>query len=159
LKLLKFALLALVALLASLEWQSATITETGAFVSITGFESYPQIGLFLALQVVSIFGSRYWSTRTARVAIVLVGLFSALAITPVASAAGSNSLELLRLKLEKATGISDWVSQTEVIGSLNTNQFMIWGIVVAMSLLVTLSLLSAFNRRAAGPKQQSDWLN
>lgn len=156
---LNLALLAVVAILASLEWQSAVIRENGLFVSITGFESFPQIGLFLMLQLVAIFGSRYWSKRTARIAVVLVGLVSALAITPVAASAANGSLELLRVKVESATGISDWISQVEILESLQTNELAILGIVTAMILLVILSVISAFNRRAAGPKKQTDWLN
>ena len=156
---LNLALLAAVAILASLEWQSAVIRETGLAISITGFESFPQLGLFLLLQLVAIFGSRYWSKRTARIAVVLVGFVSLLAISPVATSAANGSLELLRVKIESATGISDWISQVEILDSLQTNELAIWGIVTAMSLLVVLSVISAFNRRAAGPKKPSDWLN
>lgn len=158
-KAISLSLLIAVAILASLEWQSAVISETGARLAISGYESYPQIGLFLALQVVALFGARYWSKRTSRIAVVLVGLFSALAVTPVAAVAASNSLQILHLKVEKATGISDWVSQLEVMDGLTTNYLAIVGIVAAMILLVGVSVLNAFNRRAAGPKQQSDWLN
>ena len=152
-------LLAVVAILAALEWQHAVIRETGLVVSITGFESFPQIGLFLLLQLVAIFGSRYWSIRTARFAVVLVGLVSALAIAPVAASVSNGSQEMLRLKVESSTGISDWISQVQILDALKTNELAIWGIVAAMLLLIFLSVLSAFNRRAAGPKKQTDWLN
>lgn len=157
---LKLALVALVAILASFELQGAVISETGLQVSVTGYESFPQIALIIALQLVAIFGSRYWGRTSSRVASLLVSVFSILAIAPMVNGIFDNGgLQLIRAKVEKATGIADWVSQLEIIGPLQTNLVCLWAIVVAMSLSVALNLASAIFRQKAPLNQPSDWLN
>ena len=152
-------MLASVVILAAFTWQSAVSIETGAVFSATGFDSYPQIGLFLALQLVAAFGSRYWGRRAARFAGLLVAIFSLLAIAPIAATVISGEPRLLQVAIEKATGISDWVSQLEFLETLQTNLPVIAGIVLAMFLLVVLNVVGAFKRRSAKPEQQTDWVN
>ena len=156
---LSLLLLIIAAILASLTWQSAVISETAKQLSVTGFDNYPQIGLFLGLQLVAIFGARYWSKIASRVAGLLVALFSLLSITPIAGAIASGEPRLLQLAIEKATGISDWDSQLETIQSLQTNLVAMFGIVIVMLLLVAGNLIGLFLRRAPKPEQQTEWLN
>lgn len=147
------------AILASLTWQSAVISETAKPLSVTGLDIYPQIGLFLGLQLVAIFGARYWSKIASRVAGVLVALFSLLSITPIAGVLTSGEPRLLQAAIEKATGISDWDSQLATIQSLQTNLVAMFGIVAVMLLLVAGNLIGLFLRRAPKPEQQPEWLN
>jgi hypothetical protein len=156
---LSLALLVSAAILASVPWQSAIIIETAKPLSVTGFDNYPQIGLFLGLQLVAIFGARYWSKTASRAAGAIVALFSLLAIIPIASALAAGEPRLLQVAIEKATGISDWSSQLETVQSLQTNLPAMYGIVSVMLLLVTSNILGLFTRRAAKPEQQTDWLN
>jgi hypothetical protein len=156
---LSLVLLVSAAILASLTWQSAVISETAKPLSVTGFDIYPQIGLFLGLQLVAIFGARYWSKIASRVAGVLVALFSLLSITPIAGVLTSGEPRLLQAAIEKATGISDWDSQLETVQSLQTNLVAMVGIVSVMLLLVAGNLIRLFLRRAPKPEQQTEWLN
>lgn len=156
---LSLVLLISAAILASLTWQSAVITETAKSLSVTGFDNYPQIGLFLGLQLVAIFGARYWSKLASRVAGVLVALFSLLSVTPIAGVLTSGEPRLLQLAIEKATGIADWDSQLETIQSLQTNLVAMFAILIVMLLLVAGNLIGLFLRRAPKPEQQTDWLN
>lgn len=156
---ISFVLLPAVVVLASLPWQTATITETGFEVSSTGFDGYPQLGLFLALQLVTLFGARYWGRRSSALAKILVALFSTLSILPLIGIVLSGKLRLLQKQIETTTGISDWDSQLEVIDSLTSNMGAVWGIVLAMSLLVLANLFSAFFSSATHRKTAEDWLN
>lgn len=156
---LSLVLLISAAILASLTWQSVVISETAKQHSVTGFDNYPQIGLFLGLQLVAIFGARYWSKVASRVAGMLVALFSLLSITPIAAVLASDEPRLLQVAIEKATGISDWDSQLATIQSLQTNLFAMYSIVAVMLLLVAGNLIGLFLRRAPKPEKQTDWLN
>ena len=156
---LSLILTLLVIFLTSISWQSATVTETSAAVSSTGFDGYPQIGLFLILQVVGLFGARYWGNRTAKIAGTLVALVSALAIMPIASVALSGDVRLLQHQVEKLTGIADWESQVSILNSLETNTSVIFGIFGSMIALLLVNLISALSPREAKPDAQREWLN
>jgi hypothetical protein len=156
---ISFVLLLAVIVLAALPWQTAKITETGFELSSTGFDGFPQVGLFLTLQLVTLFGSRYWGRRASAMAKILVALFSTFAILPLIGSALSGELRLLQKRIESATGISDWGSQLDVIDSLTSNMAAVWGIVLAMSLLVLANLSSLFISRSTQRKSAEEWLN
>lgn len=156
---LSLALIALVVVGASQTWQSANLNDTGAAIEASGFSAFPQLGLLIAIQLLILFGSRYWSRWPAVVATLLAASLSLLATKSVLDTALNGSLNLISVKITAATGIADWTSQQDAIHNLQTNPFAIWLTLISSVLLVFLSLRGPFIRRAAKSSSTGEWVN
>lgn len=154
-----FLLLAIAIVGAAQTWQSATLTETAAQLSINGFAAYPQIGLVIALQLLVLFGSRYWKFVPALIAMIIGAALSALAILPILQSTMSNRWHLLQSQITAATGLADWLAQREAISDLQVNTLAIWLTIGALALLQLWNFRSPFLRRAATKRTDGDWVN
>ncbi len=152
-------LIILAAIGASQDWQSANLLESGASVSASGFSAFPQLGLVIAIQLLTFFGARYWAKWPAVVATSLAAVLSLLALSSVFGAVFGSNLNLISAKVAAATGIADWSSQQEAIHNNQTNPLAIWLTLAASSLLVIWSLRAPFVRRAAKTSSANQWVN
>lgn len=153
-------LLLLVGLIScSQTWQSANLNDTGQSVSVSGFSAYPQLALILAIQVLVLFGARYWN-KVLSIAVLAIGLIlSVISLLPILLAVSSEQIDLISPQVTAATGIADWISQQDSIHNLNVNLFAIY---IAISALIALSIWNVrlpFIRRAAKPETQNEWVN
>lgn len=152
-------LLAVIAISASLTWQSARLDEQGVTVEGTGFGGFTQIGLFIALQVLGLFGVRYWSRVGAWVATVLVALLSLATLWPLLGAVTSGDLRIIQGQVTKLTGIADWQSQTEVLTNLSVNTPAILVAAGSMLALIAWSVRGALTKRQAKQPDDAKWLD
>ena len=153
--------LVLVLLFASSQpWQTATLIETGETLSVTGFEQEPQLGLFIAIQALFAFGSRYWSRGIAISAGVISVGVSVLTCLPLFSLAGNSNPELLRSLIAGKTGVADWVAQVELISALTTANGYIWLATACSSALLVLLVVQSFGLKGRNAKKTNpNWVN
>ena len=153
--------LVLVLLFASSQvWQSATLIETGETLSVTGFEQEPQLGLFIAIQALFAFGSRYWSKAITVAAGAVSIAVSLLTCLPLFSLVGQTQPELLRNLIATKTGVGDWPAQVDLISSLSTANGYIWlATCCSAALLVLLAAQSLGLKSRNTKKVSSNWIN
>lgn len=144
---------------ASLTWQSAHLDEQGVTIEASGFSGFTQIGLFLALQILGLFGVRYWNRLGAWIATSLVALLSVATISPILGAVASADFRLIQKQVTKLTGIADWQAQAEVLTNLSVNMPAILTTLVAMLALAVWSVRGAVSMRQAKRSTSSEWLD
>lgn len=141
-------------------WQTATLIETGEVLSVTGFEQEPQLGLFIAIQALFAFGSRYWSRGIAIAAGVVSITVSLLTCLPLFNLVGQARPELLRNLIATKTGVGDWPAQVELITGLSSASGYIWvSTVCSAALLVLLAIQSLGIKSRNAKKNNSNWVN
>jgi hypothetical protein len=153
-------LIVAIAIFGSLDWQSATVIEPSRDIAINGFAALPQLGLVIAIQLLLLFGSRYWSRIPGLIAVGIGFALSALAITPLFALLFSDP-QLLQTQIAALTGIADFQSQLQGVKGLNTQKSLIALTVAATCLAALWSLRLPFvKRHTAGSKSaDGDWLN
>jgi hypothetical protein len=144
---------------ASQDWQSANLNDTGKSVSVSGFAAYPQIGLILGIQVLVLFGARYWNKALSITVVSIALILTALSLMPVLVEATAGPIELITQQVTAATGIADWVSQQDSIHNLNVNLTAIYTSTSALLALALWNMRSPFVRRAAKQESQNEWVN
>ncbi|CAB4958775.1 unannotated protein [freshwater metagenome] len=159
---LRVTLLLIVALaiFGSLDWQSATVIEPSRDIAINGFAALPQLGLVIAIQLLLLFGSRYWSRTPGLIAVVIGFTLSALAISPVFALLFGEP-QLLQNQIAALTGIADFQSQLEGVKGLHTQNTFIALTAVAACLAAVWSLRLPFVKRHSSGSKSADgeWLN
>ena len=159
---LRVTLLLIVALaiFGSLDWQSATVIEPSRDIAINGFAALPQLGLVIAIQLLLLFGSRYWSRTPGLIAVVIGFTLSALAISPVFALLFGEP-QLLQNQIAALTGIADFQSQLEGVKGLHTQNTFIALTAVAACLAAVWSLRLPFVKRHSSGSKRADgeWLN
>ena len=118
-----------------------------------------EIGLFLALQILGLFGVRYWNRLGAWIATSLVALLSIATIWPILSAVASEDFRIIQKQVTKLTGIADWQAQTDVLTNLSVNMPAILTTVIAMLALAVWSIRGAIAKRQAKRAAGSEWLD
>ena len=152
-------LMAVITIGASLTWQSARLDEQALSVEASGFSGFTEIGLFLALQILGLFGVRYWNRLGAWIATSLVALLSIATIWPILSAVASEDFRIIQKQVTKLTGIADWQAQTDVLTNLSVNMPAILTTVIAMLALAVWSIRGAIAKRQAKRAAGSEWLD
>ena len=151
--------MAVITIGASLTWQSAQLDEQGVTIEASGFSGFTQIGLFLALQILGLFGVRYWNRLGAWIATSLVALLSVATIWPILGAVASADFRIIQKQVTKLTGIADWQAQAEVLTNLSVNMPAILTTLVAMLALAVWSIRGAVSKRQAKRSTSSEWLD
>ena len=152
-------LLVICSIASSQDWQSASLNDTGKTLAVNGFGAYPQIGLVLAVQLLVLFGARYWNRALAIIVLCVAFLLTLLAVLPIAISAVQAKFELLTPQITSATGIADWVSQREVVHNLNLNSIAIWVTLLTLVAVCAWNLRLPFMRRALKAQTQNEWVN
>jgi hypothetical protein len=101
--------------LASQTWASAVIIDTDQAVQISGLEAYPQISIALVVWLLIAFVVRYTRSLFSRFMLTAVLFLSVAILAPILFESSSGSLTILSPSLAKATGVSDWTTQSNLI--------------------------------------------
>lgn len=152
-------LLAVIAICASFTWQSARIADLGVTVEASGFSGFSQIGLFLSLQILGLFGLRYWNRVGSLIATALVTALSFASIWPLLGTVASGDFRIIQSQVTKLTGIADWQSQTDVLANLSVNTPAVLITLGVMLSLTLWSIRGAFVKRQAKQASASEWLD
>jgi len=108
---------------ASQEWAATTVIESQNRITVSGLDAYPQITFILLTGVLILWLTRYLNSLFSRflTTAVVVLLFATASPTWFESASGS--LSILSPQISKATGVSDWLGQSELIQASVYNHF------------------------------------
>jgi len=157
---LTLLLIAAIIVFGSLDWQSATVIEPARNIGINGFSALPQLGLVIAIQLLLLFGSRYWSKIPGLIAVGIGFALSVLAIVPVFALAFGEP-HLLQTQIAALTGIADFQSQLQSVKELNTQGLLIALTAVAACLTALWSLRLPFviGHTFGRKNADGDWLN
>jgi hypothetical protein len=130
---------------ASQVWASTSIIESQNRLSVTGLDAYPQVAFILLTGVLILWLTRYLNSLFAKflTSAVVILLFATASPTWFESASGS--LSILSPQISKATGVSDWLGQSDLITNSSYNHlaadcFVISLIIWFVSLLALLWL-------------------
>jgi hypothetical protein len=153
-------LIVAIAVFGTLDWQSARVVEPAIRVAINGFAAIPQLGLVIAIQLLLLFGSRYWSKVPGLIAVGIGFSLSALALAPTFSLLFGEP-QLLQAQIAALTGIADFQSQLDNVKGLNTQKTFIALTAVAACLASVWSLRLPFikRHRSGSKSRDDDWLN
>lgn len=130
---------------ASQVWASATIRDSGEVITMTASDAYPQLVVVFTAGILLVWISRYLEAVFARFLGSAIVLFLFAAVAPVWFDAAAGSLNILSPTITKKTGVSDWLSQAELISNSSYNHLasdvfilmMIGWLFAAMTLLWT----------------------
>ena len=156
-----FGLLSAVQLiLMNATWQQATLTDSGAQLGVTGFDVAGSLTLIVFMELLTVFGVRYWRPVVARIAIGLVTALGVLILWSSSSAVFGQR-HWLQSAIAIKTGIADWESQASAVSAWSEQPAL------AMSTWIVASLLTAWGLRAAFLKlgarkaklSTSDWVD
>ncbi len=96
-------------------WASSTIAESGNRLVISGLDAYPQITFILLTGILILWLTRYLNSLFARFLTSAVTLLLFATASPIWFESASGSLAILSPQISKATGISDWLGQSELL--------------------------------------------
>ena len=158
------ALALVLAISAGQVWQTATIADTQVVVSRNGFESFPVIGLLIALQILLLFVLRYSSRMVRIVLLLLLALLTFVAGYEAATAAFTER-PILSVAIEKATGVAGWSDQLENavsrVSAYSPSAYVFSVALFALVLWLALGVLVRATKRK--PQNQTDqqnlWVN
>lgn len=145
-------------------WQSATITDTRVVVSRNGFESFPVIGLLLALQILLLFVLRYSSSSIRISLVLLLAVLTYLAGYEAATAAFTER-PILSGVVEKATGVAGWSDQlnnaVSQVSAYSPSAYVFSVSLFALVLWLALGVLVKASKRKAQNQtdRQNLWVN
>lgn len=100
---------------ASQIWASATISETGQLVSISGLDAYPQVTFLLLTGVLIVWLTRYLTSLFSKFLASAVAVLLAATSAPIWFESAAGSISILTPQIAKLTGVSDWLGQSELI--------------------------------------------
>jgi hypothetical protein len=106
-------------ILASQVWAQSDIIESGTNVSITGLAAYPQLTFILVAWTIILAIGRYIKSFFGKFLMSAISILLFATAAPVWFESASGSMAILSPQISKVTGVSDWVSQ----GELLTNSF------------------------------------
>ena len=112
---IQLASIAVLWILGSQTWASAFVAETQQEVQVSGLEAYPQLSIVLAVWLLIAFVARYLRSLFARFMMSAVLVLSMAILSPILFESASGSLAILSPSLSKATGVSDWATQSNLI--------------------------------------------
>jgi len=126
--------LAMMWIFASQTWALAVITDTEQTVQVSGLEAYPQIAIALVVWPLVAFVGRYTKSLFGRFMLTCVSFLTVAILSPIWFESAAGSLTILSPLIAKATGVSDWAAQSELISNgtynhLSADLFVIFLIV------------------------------
>lgn len=130
-------------IMASQVWAQAEIIGSNTLVSITGLNAYPQLTFILVAWSIIFAIGRYINSIFGKFLISSVSVLLFATAAPVWFESASGSMSILSPEITKVTGISDWISQGDVITNpiynhLSADLFLIGMIVGLVSSLFYL---------------------
>lgn len=132
--LINLSALAVAWFFASQNWAFATISETGLVLSISGLDAYPQLTFLMLTGVLLLWLSRYLNSLFSKFLSSAVSVLLFATSSPVWFESASGSVSVLSPQIAKATGVSDWLGQSELIQEISYNHFAADFFIVALVL-------------------------
>lgn len=127
---------------ASQVWASTTVSESQNRLSVTGLDAYPQVTFILLTGLLMLWLSRYLNSLFSKFLTSAVSLLLFATASPIWFESASGSLSILRSQISKATGVSDWLGQSDLIESSVYNHFAAdMFVIFIITWLVSLFLL------------------
>lgn len=108
---------------ASQVWASATVIESQNNLSVSGLDAYPQITFILLTGLLILWLTRYLNSLFAKFLTTAVVILLFATASPTWFESASGSLSILSPQISKATGVSDWLGQSELITNSFYNHF------------------------------------
>lgn len=108
---------------ASQTWASATIIETNQSVTISGLDAYPQLTFLLVTGLLIIWLSRYLNSLFSKFLTTAVAVLLLATSAPVWFESAAGSIAILAPQIAKATGVSDWLGQSELLERTSFDHF------------------------------------
>ncbi len=126
--------LAMMWIFASQTWASGAVTDTAQTIQVSGLEAYPQITIALVVWLLVAFVGRYTKSLFGRFMLTCVSMLTVAILSPIWFESAAGSLTILSPLIAKASGISDWAAQSELISNgtynhLSADLFVIFLIV------------------------------
>lgn len=100
---------------ASQTWASATIIETDQTLTISGLDAYPQLTFLLVTGLLVIWISKYLNSLFSKFLTTAVIVLLLATSAPVWFDSAAGSISILAPQIAKATGVSDWLGQSELL--------------------------------------------
>ncbi|MFM2384833.1 MAG: hypothetical protein RL166_707 [Actinomycetota bacterium] len=100
---------------ASQQWATATISETGQVLAISGLDAYPQLSFLMLTGLLLLWLSRYLNSLFSKFLASAVSVLLLATSSPIWFESASGSASILSPQIAKATGVSDWLGQAELI--------------------------------------------
>jgi hypothetical protein len=109
--------LAMMWIFASQTWASGVVTDTAQTIQVSGLEAYPQITIALVVWLLVAFVGRYTKTLFGRFMLTCVSMLTVAILSPIWFESAAGSLTILSPQIAKATGVSDWPAQSQLISN------------------------------------------
>lgn len=140
--------------LAAQVWASTTVNESQARLSISGLDAYPQLTFLMLTGLLILWLARYLNSIFSKflTSAVVVLLFAT--ASPVWFESASGSLSILGPQIAKATGVSDWIGQSDLIHSSFYNHIVADSFVIALILWFASLVLILWLKRAGESKKE-----
>jgi hypothetical protein len=104
-------------------WASATIIETGQRVTISGIDAYPQLTFLLLTGLLIVWLSRYLNSLFSKFLTTAVVVLLLATSAPVWFESAAGSMSILSPQIAKATGVSDWLGQSDLLEKASFDHF------------------------------------
>ncbi len=140
--------------LASQVWAATTVVESGSRLTISGLDAYPQITFLLLTGLLILWLSRYLNSLFSKFLTTAVVVLLLATASPIWFESASGSLNILMPQISKATGVSDWLGQSELIRGSSYGHTAADGFVVTLIVwFISLTVLLWTNRVGESKKE------
>lgn len=140
--------------LASQVWAAATIVESQTRLSISGLDAYPQLTFLLLTGLLILWLTRYLNSVFSRFLTTAVVVLLFATASPVWFESASGSLAILGPQISKATGVSDWLGQSELIHDSFYNHVIADSFVIALIAWFLSLVLLLWSKRTGETKKE-----
>lgn len=141
-------------ILASQVWAAATVTVTQTRLEISGLDAYPQLSFLLLTGLLILWLSRYLNSIFSKFLTTAVVFLLLATASPVWFESASGSLAILGPQIAKATGVSDWLGQSELIQGGFYNHTIADSFVIALILWFLSLVFLLWTKRAGESKKE-----
>lgn len=140
--------------LASQVWATSTILESQTRLAISGLDAYPQLTFLLLTGLLILWLTRYLHSVFSKFLTTAVVVLLFATASPVWFESASGSLSILSPLISKATGVSDWLGQSDLIGDSSYNHVVADSFVIALIVWLLSLFFLLWSKRPGESKNE-----
>lgn len=140
--------------LASQVWAATTVIESQTRLVISGLDAYPQLTFLLLTGLLILWLTRYLNSVFSKFLTTAVVVLLFATVSPVWFESASGSLSILSPQISKATGVSDWLGQSELIQNDFYNHLVADFFVIAIIFWFVSLIFLLWSHRAGESKNE-----
>lgn len=135
-------------------WATTTVIESQTRISISGLDAYPQLTFLLLTGLLILWLTRYLNSVFSKFLTTAVVVLLFATASPVWFDSAAGSLSILGPQISKATGVSDWLGQSELIHNSLYNHIVADSFVITLIFWFSSLFILLWTKRAGESKKE-----